>query len=564
MLEKNVWDALLKELKNEYGVAGMMGNIYAESGMIANRVEILCLKRLKENGQNWTDATYTAAVDSGKISRATFLNPLPGKQYGYGLCQWTSPGRKAGLYDLAKSNGKSIGDENIQIQWLLTELKSSYSSVLSVLKNATSVQQASDAVLIKFEAPSGITTATKNLRASYGMNYYNKYHGTSTNSSSSKSNYDKYIYSTGTHYISNSGSDENGGYHGGKAGDQTGTEWCLRSWYSRPWNCVLRYEKDPKVGIKLAELGCAAALNDLIGYDQYERDTYWQHLKASNYDPAQITIACEGDCSAGVIANTKAAGILLGIKSLQNINATYTGNMRQAYKNAGFTVLTDSKYTNSTEYLLPGDILLNDLHHVATNVTSGSKANKTTPTTNTATSSSNGNTSYCGKGIGTATALCEMNIRSGAGTNYGSYGSIKKGTSVEVLEKTSNNWYKIVWPGASCGFAYTSATDSGYYKYVAKKKETTAPKSSNVASKSADYLNKAYAGVYTVNVGSDVLNVRDGAGTNNKVLVAIPTGTKVNNYGYYSKSGSTIWLYVQFNYKNVTYTGFVSKDYLKK
>ena len=42
--------------------------------------------------------------------------------------------------------------------------------------------------------------------------------------------YDKYIMSTGTHYISNSGKDENGTYHGGKAGDQSGHEWGLKKW----------------------------------------------------------------------------------------------------------------------------------------------------------------------------------------------------------------------------------------------------------------------------------------------------------------------------------------------
>lgn len=35
----------------------------------------------------------------------------------------------------------------------------------------------------------------------------------------------KYINSTGTHYISNSDSDENGAYRGRQAGDQTGKEW---------------------------------------------------------------------------------------------------------------------------------------------------------------------------------------------------------------------------------------------------------------------------------------------------------------------------------------------------
>ena len=51
--------------------------------------------------------------------------------------------------------------------------------------------------------------------------------------------------------------------------------------------------------------------------------------------------------------------------------------------------------------------------------------------------------------------------------------------------------------------------------------------------------------------------------TNNKILVSIPSGTKVKNYGYFGKSGSTVWLYIQFTYKNIIYTGFASKDYLQ-
>lgn len=172
--------------------------------------------------------------------------------------------------------------------------------------------------------------------------------------------------------ISNSGHDENGKYLGGKAGDQTGTEWALIPWYNRPWKCVLRHP-DAKVRAKLAELGIKAAKNNLVGYDQNQRGTYWQHLKASNYDPAQITIACEADCSAGVIANIKATGYLLGIDALKNISATYTGNLRAGAKAAGFQVLTESKFLTGPDYLLAGDILLNDSHHTATNVQDGSK-----------------------------------------------------------------------------------------------------------------------------------------------------------------------------------------------
>ena len=41
------------------------------------------------------------------------------------------------------------------------------------------------------------------------------------------------------HYISNCGHDEHGKYSGGQAGDQTGTEWEIKEWYSRPWDVVL-------------------------------------------------------------------------------------------------------------------------------------------------------------------------------------------------------------------------------------------------------------------------------------------------------------------------------------
>lgn len=179
--------------------------------------------------------------------------------------------------------------------------------------------------------------------------------------------------------ISNSGKDENRKYHGGKAGDQGG-EWNIINWYNRPWNCVLRHP-DEKVRKKLAELSRKSALNDKVGYDQYQRNTYWTQLQKVGYDPAKITVSCEADCSAGVIANTKAVGHLLGISELKNLNATYTGNMRKGFKDAGFTVLTASKYLTSDKYLLEGDILLNDNAHTAVNLDKGAYATSTTVVT---------------------------------------------------------------------------------------------------------------------------------------------------------------------------------------
>lgn len=184
--------------------------------------------------------------------------------------------------------------------------------------------------------------------------------------------------------ISNSGSDENGRYKGGKAGDQTGNEWRIRDWYNRPWNCILRHP-NANVRATIAHLAILSAENDNIGYDQNQRQTYWEELKANGYDPSKITKACESDCSAGVIAIVKATGYLLDMKELQNIDATYTGNMRSSLSKAGFDVLTASKYTSCDDYLVAGDILLNDVHHVATAVTNGiysgekAKADSTMP-----------------------------------------------------------------------------------------------------------------------------------------------------------------------------------------
>ena len=173
--------------------------------------------------------------------------------------------------------------------------------------------------------------------------------------------------------ISNCGHDENGKYTGGKAGDQTGGEYAVINWYNRPWACVLRYP-DINVGLKIAEISKAAAINNNVGYDQGQRLTYYNCLRAVNWDPAKIITPCEGDCSATTAANVIAAGNLLGFSKLKSFNpSNTTSTLRKALVAVGFELLTDSKYLTSDKYLLPGDILLYDGHHVAVNLDYGSE-----------------------------------------------------------------------------------------------------------------------------------------------------------------------------------------------
>lgn len=87
---------------------------------------------------------------------------------------------------------------------------------------------------------------------------------------------------------------------------------------------------------------------------------------------------------------------------------------------------------------------------------------------------------------------------------------------------------------------------------------TTAMKATDAA---RNFL-KPLAGTYSVTATK--LNVRHGAGLNKKIMVAIPRGTAVKCYGYYTAVLGVDWLYVQFTYNGVTYTGFASSKYLKK
>ena len=173
--------------------------------------------------------------------------------------------------------------------------------------------------------------------------------------------------------ISNCGHDENNRYNSGKAGDQTGTEWYVRSWYNGGWKCVFRHP-DKKTRALIAEMARAAANNNNIGYDQYERLTFWKQLEKANYRPENIKVKCEADCSSGVAAIVKGVGYRLGNTKLQGVNpSVYTGNQEAALKAAGFEVLKASKYLTGESYLLEGDILMSG-GHTCINLTNGSKS----------------------------------------------------------------------------------------------------------------------------------------------------------------------------------------------
>ena len=182
-------------------------------------------------------------------------------------------------------------------------------------------------------------------------------------------------YSKYKNQVSNCGSDENGRIRGGKAGDQTGREWWIKSFNDFGQNQIIRFN-DREIANTFATISIYSAQNDEDGYDQDERTTYWNQLKKVGYDPRKITTANESDCSAGVLANVKAALYLTGHSAwAEKINVNgYTGNLMSIIKccGASVTVFTDSLHCRSNKYQLPGDINNNSARHVNVNLGLGS------------------------------------------------------------------------------------------------------------------------------------------------------------------------------------------------
>lgn len=162
-----------------------------------------------------------------------------------------------------------------------------------------------------------------------------------------------------------------------KAGDQTGKEVCVRSWYSKPWDIALRHP-NAEIRAKAAAAAVKLAKSNLVGYDQSERNTLYKALKSCKWDvDAYIKSGkkTETDCSAFVYAVY--CCFVPAIRS--DNNAPVTSTMRAKYKGWGFTVLTGANVKlASGDGLINGDIVVKESAHTAL-VTDGNTTAPTTP-----------------------------------------------------------------------------------------------------------------------------------------------------------------------------------------
>lgn len=344
-----IWNFFKAKGLSDYGIAGLMGNLYAESGLRSNTLERLCIKRYAELGIQFTDELYTISIHNGAISKAEFLSPM-GKHYGYGLAQWTTESRKSGLYNYCFNQNVPIDSLQAQCEYLFSELSTTFKNTLTVLKTAQDINSASDRVLLRFEAPKDAELQIETRRK-----------------------YSKEIYDLMTEgnmvYFGSARIDENGHASGGAAGDQTGKEVSTQKYYmhEKGWN-VLR-AKEPQVREAIAldmEFACA---NNNIGYDQNQNQTLYQVAKPLGFNCSLVGTPCETDCARLVRVCVLYAGV--------QCSDFYTGNELDALLATG---AFEQVYPSMPDGLMRGDILVTKTKgHTVVVLTNGANAQPKQP-----------------------------------------------------------------------------------------------------------------------------------------------------------------------------------------
>lgn len=512
--EEKIWNYLYDRIGNAYGTSGLIGNLFAESGLKPNNLQNTGNKSL-----GMTDEEYTAAVDNGTYTKEQFVND----GIGYSLAQWTWWSRKKAYYEYVKSKNKSIGDLETSLDFLYKELSESYKSVLSILNNATSILQASNAVLTGFEKPRDQGVAVQQKRAGYGQTYYDKF----------ASKADKVINKTGVNelrakvvsvaeqYI---GCKESDGSHRKIIDVYNSYLPLARNYkvtYTDAWCATFVSAISILCGltdIMPTECGCGAMIQLYQKLGRWvEKDDYIPNLgDLIMYD---WNDSGSGDC----VGYPEHVGIIVSVNN--NVIKVIEGNYNNVVNYR--TLSVNDKFIRG--YCIPNY---------------ESKSNKVVSTQQTTTT-----LNKTVKWTGFVTAK-ELNVRTWAGieNKLVSFSPLKQNKEVGVCDSLKDSdgaiWYYIKYNNK---YGFVSS------KYIQKKVEAT---SNNGVDYAKSYL-KAIVGTYKTTAD---LNLRTGAGTDKKVQCIIPKNEEVTCYGYYTVTGGVKWYLVVYK----TYTGFVSSRYLNK
>ena len=160
--EKQVWDYLVGDTGlTKAGAAGLMGNLYAESG-----IQSVIYENAYKPKIGLSDQEYVDWVNSGRYSENDFIYDA----VGFGLAQWTYYTRKQALINTCRGH---IGDLGCQCQYLIWELQVYFPRINSLLRSSSDVRTCAVRVLTEFERPADMGAGVQNTRTNYAYAYYN-------------------------------------------------------------------------------------------------------------------------------------------------------------------------------------------------------------------------------------------------------------------------------------------------------------------------------------------------------------------------------------------------------
>lgn len=274
MSTQNIYSKLKAAIGNDFGVCGLMGNLKAESNMRANNLQNTYSKKF-----GMSDEQYTEAVDNG--SYTDFVRDSA----GYGLAQWTYWSRKEKLLKYAQAYGTSIGDEDMQIDFMLGELVASYPTVMNVLKNAKSVREASDIVLTQYERPADQSESVQVKRASYGEEFYKQFVTTTEGKEETDMGYTNSPLVTYTRITGNKTANR-------KYGITRITPHCIVGQWTAKQGCDYFATTDRECSANYI-----VGKDGSVGLSVEEKDRSWCSSSSDN-DHRAVTIECASDTSS--------------------------------------------------------------------------------------------------------------------------------------------------------------------------------------------------------------------------------------------------------------------------
>lgn len=165
--EEKIYNFFVEKGFTISGTCGILGNLHAESACIPFNLQNTGNKKL-----SITDEEYTEQIDAGIRN---FEDGI-----GYGLAQWTHYLRKRNLLNYANQYKKSIGDLEMQLNYLIKELKQY--GIYDDLRKSVDMENATRIFLTKFEKPASVIGKTEkqiknivDIRTSYAKTIFDRY-----------------------------------------------------------------------------------------------------------------------------------------------------------------------------------------------------------------------------------------------------------------------------------------------------------------------------------------------------------------------------------------------------